>query len=187
MMAIKIIHACLELFITRKNVFSPAIDEFLHLQLSVDNKNLSFHLLTNMTHSIKYVKRRTTERSSLNGFERAVEKKKKGSHSPDDGHFHYCCAVFTNNKFQTLNMSWCVRLSILSVLFLLVHSIALHFSGQRSLISLVNLLCPLLVLKFIIFHSPCLCRILFGRKHVFFSFCCLILYFFFVSSAASPG
>lgn len=66
--------------------------------------NISFnHILTHST--IKYVKRRAPNRSSLNGRLR----RKVPTVSGTNGHFHYCCAIFTNNKFHTLNMSLCVK------------------------------------------------------------------------------
>lgn len=120
--------------------------------------NISFnHILTHST--IKYVKRRAPNRSSLNGRLR----RKVPTVSGTNGHFHYCCAIFTNNKFHTLNMSLCVKgFDGAFAFFSLAHAIPpfvpSRFPSPRTF------LCPLLVLKFIIFHSPCLCRILFGRK-----------------------
>lgn len=103
-------------------------------------------------------------RSTLNGQRPGVRARRKvPTVRGTDGHFHYCCAIFTNNKFHTLNMSLCVKGFDGSFSACSCRSSGL-FCACFALPSPQTFLCPLLVLKFIISHSPCLCRILFGRK-----------------------
>lgn len=127
----------------------------------------------NMTHSIKYVKRHTPSEISLNGFWKRFRwerEEEKSSHSPEhNGHFHYCCAVFTNNKFHTRRSSGRHELVCEALDSRFNFVFACSFFGQCSL---VYLSCLLLVSNS---YSPCLCRILFGpqtRSAVFNFFCC---------------
>lgn len=127
----------------------------------------------NMTHSIKYVKRHTPSKISLNGFWKRFRwerEEEKSSHSPEhNGHFHYCCAVFTNNKFHTRRSSGRHELVCEALDSRFNFVFACSFFGQCSL---VYLSCLLLVSNS---YSPCLCRILFGpqtRSAVFNFFCC---------------
>lgn len=127
----------------------------------------------NMTHSIKYVKRHTPSKISLNGFWKRFRwerEEEKSSHSPEhNGHFHYCCAVFTNNKFHTRWSSGRHELVCEALDSRFNFVFACSFFGQCSL---VYLSCLLLVSNS---YSPCLCRILFGpqtRSAVFNFFCC---------------
>lgn len=146
-MAIKIIHACLN-SLSPINVLPPAIDGILSLlQLSEwrDDKSVATEIslsaspLTNMTHPIKYGKRRTPEPKLFKWILTAVYEEKKFPQSLDNGHFHYCCAIFTNNNFQTLHMKLCMRLSRFFHLFHSISACSFHSSGRCS-VAFISLL-----------------------------------------------